>query len=148
MNEKPVWKKNSKKFIKEYDCWEKLIICWDFTPFKSSHRRCSVIKDAVKNVANFTGNHLCGRCVNCRCPDLQLYSKETPTQVFSCENPEIFKNTYFKEDLKKEHLPTAASCLSEAEYAYAINCYTRWNQLYISTMALPQLSCFVLCSSL
>ena len=26
---------------------------------------------------------------------LQLYSKETPTQVFSCEIGEIFKNTFF-----------------------------------------------------
>ena len=34
---------------------------------------------------------------------LQLYQKETPTQVFSCEYCEIFKNTYFG-----EHLRTAA----------------------------------------
>ena len=26
---------------------------------------------------------------------LQLYEKETPTQVFSCEYCEIFKNTFF-----------------------------------------------------
>ena len=37
---------------------------------------------------------------------------------FSCENSRIFKSTYFKEHLKnKAHLPTAASCLSEAKYA-------------------------------
>ena len=30
--------------------------------------------------------------------------KETPTQVFSCEYYNIFKNTYFE-----KHLPTAAS---------------------------------------
>ena len=30
--------------------------------------------------------------------------KETPTQVFSCEDYEIFKNTYFE-----EHLQAAAS---------------------------------------
>ena len=34
---------------------------------------------------------------------LQLYSKETPTQVFPCEYFEIFKSTYIE-----EHLPTAA----------------------------------------
>ena len=27
---------------------------------------------------------------------LQLYEKETPTQVFFCEYYEIFKNTYFE----------------------------------------------------
>ena len=35
--------------------------------------------------------------------DLQLYSKETATQVFSCEYCAILKNTYFE-----EHLWTAA----------------------------------------
>ena len=30
---------------------------------------------------------------------LQLYSKETPTQVFYC--CDIFKNTYFEEHLRK-----------------------------------------------
>ena len=35
---------------------------------------------------------------------LQLYSKQTPTQVLSCEYCETFKNTYFE-----EHLQTAAS---------------------------------------
>ena len=65
---------------------------------------------------------------------------------FSCENSRIFKSTYFKEHLKnKEHLPTAASCLSEARYPYPINCHTRWNQLHISTMVLPKRSCLVLC---
>ena len=32
-----------------------------------------------------------------------LYSKDTPTQMFSCANCEVFKNTYFE-----EHLRTAA----------------------------------------
>ena len=36
--------------------------------------------------------------------DLQLFWKETPTQLFSCEYCEIFKNTYFE-----EHLRTATS---------------------------------------
>ena len=30
---------------------------------------------------------------------LQLYQKETPTQVFFCEIYEIFKNIYFEEQL-------------------------------------------------
>ena len=37
-------------------------------------------------------------------PGLQLYQKETPTQVFFCEICEIFNNTYFE-----EHLWTSAS---------------------------------------
>ena len=37
---------------------------------------------------------------------LQLYYKEIPTQVLSCEYCEIFRNTYFE-----EHLQTAASVL-------------------------------------
>ena len=32
---------------------------------------------------------------------LQLYQKETPVQVFSCEICEIFKNSYFEELLRK-----------------------------------------------
>ena len=35
---------------------------------------------------------------------LQAYTLETPTQVFSCETCNYFKNTYFK-----EHLQTTAS---------------------------------------
>ena len=31
---------------------------------------------------------------------LPLYLKETPTQVFSCEICEIFKNSYFVENLR------------------------------------------------
>ena len=42
----------------------------------------------LKNFANFTGKHLCW--------SLQLYQKETSTQVFSCEICEIFNSTFFK----------------------------------------------------
>ena len=31
---------------------------------------------------------------------LQLYQKETPTQVFSCEYCELFKNNYFEKHLQ------------------------------------------------
>ena len=37
----------------------------------------------------------------------KLQAKETPTQMFSCEHLEIFKNAYFK-----EHWRTAASVLT------------------------------------
>ena len=59
--------------------------------------------DILKNLAMFTGKHL---CYSCRAGGLQLYYKEIPTQVLSCEYCEIFKNTYFE-----EHLQTAASAL-------------------------------------
>ena len=36
--------------------------------------------------------------------DMQLHWKKSPTQVFSSENCEIFKNTYFE-----KHLQAAAS---------------------------------------
>ena len=41
---------------------------------------------------------------SCRPSGLQLYQKETPTQVFLCEYCEIFKKTYFE-----KHLRTTAS---------------------------------------
>ena len=40
---------------------------------------------------------------------MQLYQKETPTQVFFCEYREIFKNTHFE-----KHLQTIASVDSRA----------------------------------
>ena len=60
---------------------------------RSSHQRCSVKKGVLKNFTNFTGKHL-------------LPVLESPTQMFSCEIWEIFKNTYFK-----EYLWTTASVL-------------------------------------
>ena len=43
---------------------------------------------------------------SCRTGGLQLYYKEIPTQVLSCEHCEIFNNTFFE-----EHLQTSASVL-------------------------------------
>ena len=59
---------------------------------RSSHRRYSLKKAVLKNVAIFTGNHV------------NFIKKEIATQVFFCEYWEIFKNTYFE-----ERLPTAAT---------------------------------------
>ena len=46
--------------------------------------------------ANFTGNHLCWSLflIKLQTWDLQLYLKETPTNVFSCEMCQIFKNNF------------------------------------------------------
>ena len=38
--------------------------------------------------------------IGCRPEGVQLYQKETPTEVFSCEHCEIFKNTYFEKHLR------------------------------------------------
>ena len=44
-------------------------------------------KTVLKSFSTFTGKH-------------HHYQKETPTQVFSCEYCEIFRNTYFEEYLR------------------------------------------------
>ena len=66
----------------------------------------------MKNFANFTEKHLCWSLLllELHASCLQLYWKEIPTQVLSCQICEIFKNTYFV-----EHLRTAASDGSESD---------------------------------
>ena len=56
-------------------------------------------KDVLKNIANFTGKHLCWSLFFNK-----FHEKVTPAQAFFCEIYEIFKNTYFE-----EHVQTAAS---------------------------------------
>ena len=68
------------------------------TQFRSSNWRCSVKKGVLKNFATFTGKHLCWRIFLIKL--LQLYYKETPTQVLPCEYCKIFKNTYFEKHLR------------------------------------------------
>ena len=109
----------------------------------------ALLKKDVKNFANITGKHLCWSLFLIKlqvCRPTNFIKRRLQHRYFSCQNSGIFKSTYFKEHLKnKEHLPTAASCVSEAKYAYVINCQTRWNQLYISTIVSEKCSCFVLC---
>ena len=71
-----------------------------------SHRRCFVKKRVLKNFINFKGKHLCWsffliKLQTLRCTTL---SKRNSNTSVSCEICEIFKNTYFK-----ENLPPAAS---------------------------------------
>ena len=67
-------------------------------------RKGSIKIAVLKNFTIFTGKHLCRSLFFIKLQaGLQLYYKETPTQVFSCEYFEIFKNTYFG-----KHLRTAA----------------------------------------
>ena len=59
-------------------------------------------KTILKNFAISTGN----TCVGvyflkmCRPLDLQLYQKQTPTQVSSCRYCKIFNTTYFEKQLQ------------------------------------------------
>ena len=81
----------------------------------SSHRRCSLRKDALRNFAKFTGKHLClslflnkgaGRglhwvsfLIKLQAESCNFIEKEPLAQVFSCEFCEISKNTFFTEYL-------------------------------------------------
>ena len=60
----------------------------------------------LKNFTKFTGKHLCLTLflIKLQPSDLQVFKKETPTQVFSREFCEIFRDTIFT-----EHLRTTAS---------------------------------------
>ena len=66
-------------------------------------------KASLKNVAIFLGKHLCWILFlrKLRASGLQLYEREAPTQVFSCDYCEIFKYTSFE-----KHLQTTASVKS------------------------------------
>ena len=75
--------------------------------FFDLQQRCSVKKSVPKNFANSTGKYLCWNLLSLKSQALQalqLYQKDSPTQVFSCEICKTFKNTCFV-----EHLPAAAS---------------------------------------
>ena len=61
-------------------------------------------KALLKNFTILTGKHLCWSFFLIKLQALRLHEKEIPTQVFSCEYCEIFKDTYFE-----EHLRTTAS---------------------------------------
>ena len=59
-----------------------------FEMYRSRRSQMLFKKGILKNFTTFTGKHLCWSL-------LQLYSKETPTQVFSCKYCGTFKNSYF-----------------------------------------------------
>ena len=64
---------------------------------RSSHRRCSVRKDVLRNFVKFTGKHLCQNMFFNKVAGLRpatLLEKRL-TQVFYCEFCEIVKNAFF-----------------------------------------------------
>ena len=82
---------------------------WTQTIFRSSHQRCSVKKDVLRNFTKFTGKHLhqslfFNKVAGLRPEAYNFINKETLAQVFSCEFCETSKNTLFT-----EHLWTTAS---------------------------------------
>ena len=62
--------------------------------YRTSHRRCSIKRSLGKSFAIFTGKHLCWSLFSIKLR-LQLYQKETSTQVFSCKYCDIFSNIFF-----------------------------------------------------
>ena len=99
---KKVVLKTFANFTGKHLCWSLfLITLLVFRPatllkrYRSSHQRCSIKKAVLKNFAIFTGKHLCRSLFFIKLQALQLYQKETPTQVFFCEYCEIFKNSFF-----------------------------------------------------
>ena len=80
----------------------------------------------LKIFAIFTGKHLCWRLFFDK-----VHTSMRPTQVFSSEYWDIFKNTYFK-----EHLRTAASVLYlELIRAYLQNISFCMKKIFLTSVA-------------
>ena len=69
-------------------------------------QRCYVKKGFLKIFVKLTGKHLCW---------ILFLLRKTPTQLFSCDLCEIFKNTYFI-----EHLQRAAFVCYSHKYCYFV----------------------------
>ena len=80
-------------------CLRIIVNVW-YRLFRSSHERCSVKKDVLKNFVNLIGKHLCWSLFL-----IKLKAQaDTPTQVFSCEIYKIFKKMYVEEHLWTNYL--------------------------------------------
>ena len=77
-------------------------VCQLSYSFRSSHRKCSLIKGVLRNFAKFTGKHLCQTLFFNKVGGLRLATSLKHT--FSCE---FLRN--FKEHLFTEHLWATAS---------------------------------------
>ena len=69
---------------------------WSKTILRSSHRRCSARKRCSSKFRKIHEKTpvSCRFVIKLQALDLYFYTKENPTQVFSCEFWEIFKNTF------------------------------------------------------
>ena len=76
---------------------------------KNSHRRCSVKKDVIRNLGNFTRKHICWSLHLIKLQawrPVTLFEKDS-SAVFSCEILQNYKSNYFEENLRAtvpEHL--------------------------------------------
>ena len=83
--------------------WKFNFFCWKatnidvskVTTYRSSHLRCSLRKDVLRDFAKFTGKPLCQSFFFNKVAGLSLFKKETLPEVFSCKFCEISKNTFF-----------------------------------------------------
>ena len=63
---------------------------------RSSHRRCSVRKDVLRNFAKFTGKHLCQGLFMSGPKACNFIKKYTLAQVFSCEFFEFLRTPFWQ----------------------------------------------------
>ena len=74
----------------------------------------------IKNSAKFTRKHLCPA------KTCNFIKKETPAQVFVCEFWEIFKNTFFKEHLRRTASEKKLNDFTWFLYVIFITYFKRW----------------------
>ena len=88
---------------------------------RSSHQWCSIRKRFLKNFSIFIEKPLCWTLflIKLQASELQLYQKETPTQVFSCEYCKNFKNIYFEEHLQMTAASSYTNWLISHTYIWA-----------------------------
>ena len=81
---------------------------------------CSVIEKAFLKILQILQKNTCVEPLLNKVVSLQAYNflKETPTDVFSCEICDIFKNTYFEKHLRR----TASENSSEGTHSCVRAC--------------------------
>ena len=93
-------------------------------------------KVVPENLLTFTGKRMCGSLfkIKLQACSLQLSTKETLTNMFSCEFYEVFKNTFFK---------TTSVALSINSFSAKSNCYyfTQWIIHFSHSKAIFHQSC-------
>ena len=99
--------------------WNKFILSTIIThsrPIRSSHRRCSVRKDVLRNFSQNSQENTCTRV---------SFLKETLAQVFSCE---ISKNTFFTEHLRATSSDLTSHQIKKKCFEKIIHCFLDdWN---------------------
>ena len=102
----------SKKFHVILEFWNNYSVAFT-SRSRSRHRRCPVKKIFLKIPQNSQENTCAIVSFLIKLPQAcNLVKKETLTQVFSCEFCEIFKNTFFTEQLRTIAFP---GCLLEIQ---------------------------------